>query len=277
MTEIMMTYKPSPKPNYTKPTHIKYNSMETHMWGDSITGKVKDWIYVSNDSLHQIIFGMEARGNFKHSDQYRTIFGADELMYVLSGVLIITNPENGETHKVRKGESVFFKKDTWHHAFNYSDEYLHVLEFFSPPPITGTSGAYAKEKKLLKNSIYKRENYNLDKKFKAQETFKIIKNDDLVWSLDGPNQEILIGNFINTKFLNVNIIKLLPNQKTHNFKFSKNTSYLSLNNNINVELIGKKEKFTLSEKDGLYFPAETIFNLENTTNSESSIIYCEGL
>ena len=35
----------------------------------------------------------------KHSDQYRTIFGADELMYVLSGVLIINNPETGETHK----------------------------------------------------------------------------------------------------------------------------------------------------------------------------------
>ena len=64
------------------------------MWGDKITGKVKDWIYVSNESLHQIIFGMEAKGNFKHSDQYRTIFGADELMYVLSGVLIINNPEN---------------------------------------------------------------------------------------------------------------------------------------------------------------------------------------
>ena len=100
-----MTYKPSPKPNYIKPTHIKYDSMETHMWGDEITGKVKDWIYVSNKSLHQIIFGMEARGKFKHSDQYRTIFGADELMYVLSGVLIINNPETGETHKINKGEN----------------------------------------------------------------------------------------------------------------------------------------------------------------------------
>ena len=148
MTEIMMTYKPSPKPNFFKPTHIKYNSMDTYMWGDEEAGNVKDWIYVSNESLHQIIFGIEPGGNFKHSDQYRTIFGADELLYVLSGILIINNPETGETHKVLPGESVFFQKDTWHHAFNYSDEYLQVLEFFSPPPITGTSGAYAKEKKF---------------------------------------------------------------------------------------------------------------------------------
>ena len=59
MTEIMMTYKPSPKPNFFKPTHIKYNSMDTYMWGDEEAGNVKDWIYVSNESLHQIIFGME--------------------------------------------------------------------------------------------------------------------------------------------------------------------------------------------------------------------------
>ena len=36
--------------------------METHIWGDDIAGKVKDWIYVSNLSLHQIIFGMGPRG-----------------------------------------------------------------------------------------------------------------------------------------------------------------------------------------------------------------------
>ena len=277
MIEIMMTYKPSPKPDFFKPTHIKYDLIETYMWGDETAGKVKDWIYVSNKNLHQIIFGMEAKGNFKHSDQYRTIFGADELMYVLSGVLIINNPETGETKKVNKGESVFFRKDTWHHAFNYSDEYLQVLEFFSPPPLTGTSGLYAKEKKLLEHSIYKRKNYDSLNNFKNQNAFKIIKKDDLVWSLEGPQQEILIGTLINTKFLNVHLIKLLPNQKTHNFKFLNNTTYLSLNNNIKVNIIEDNEEYILSEKDGMYLPHNTNFIIENMNDFESSIIFCEGL
>ena len=69
-----MAYKPSPKPDFDIPTHIKYDLIEAYMWGDEETGKVKDWIYVSNSSLHQIIFGLDPRGNFKHSDQYRTIF-----------------------------------------------------------------------------------------------------------------------------------------------------------------------------------------------------------
>ena len=73
-----MTYKPLLSQISHEPTHIVYKKMETYMWGDDEAGKVKDWIYVSNESLHQIIFGLEPGNNFKHSDQYRTIFGADE-------------------------------------------------------------------------------------------------------------------------------------------------------------------------------------------------------
>ena len=52
------------------------------------------------------------------------------------------------------GESAFFRKDTWHHAFSYSTEPLRVLEFFAPPPSQGTSGAYARTRPLLMESKY---------------------------------------------------------------------------------------------------------------------------
>ena len=278
MIEITMTYKPSPKPNFFEPTHIKYKSMETYMWGDDNAGNVKDWIYVSNQSLHQIIFGMESNGNFKHSDEYRTIFGADELLYVLSGILIINNPETGETHKITKGESVFFRKDTWHHAFNFSDEYLQVLEFFSPPPITGTSGAYAKEKKLLDNTIYNRDNIiTSNTSFKNQDSFKIIREADYVWSLAGPKQEILIGTIIKTEFLDVKMITIRGGKKSHIFEFDKNTSYLSLDDNLKVSLINKNSEFILNKKDGLYFPSSTSYQVENLNKFDSKIIVCIGL
>ena len=61
MIETMMTYKSSPRPNFNKPTHIKYKKMQTYIWGDKEAGFVKDWIYLSNKNLHQIIFGMEAK------------------------------------------------------------------------------------------------------------------------------------------------------------------------------------------------------------------------
>ena len=144
-----MTYKPSPRPSYSMPTHIEYNNMKIHKWGDEEAGYVDDWIYISNEKLHQIIFGLKPHSCFKHSKEFRTIFGADELLYILSGIFVISNPETGETHKVLPGDSIFFRKDTWHHGFNVSDEYLQVLEFLSPPPSLGSSGFYAKTKPYI--------------------------------------------------------------------------------------------------------------------------------
>ncbi|MDC0161605.1 cupin domain-containing protein [bacterium] len=278
MTGIMMTYKPSPKPNFFKPTHIKYNSMDTYIWGDEEAGNVKDWIYVSNENLHQIIFGMKPGGNFKHSDQYRTIYGADELLYVLSGVLIINNPKTGETQKINKGESVFFHKDTWHHAFNFSNEYLQVLEFFSPPPITGTSGVYGKKQELLKKSIYNRDKeFTIDKSFINQKSFKIITENDYIWSIEGPNQETLIGTLIKTKYLEVKMITLNAFKKSHIFKFNKNTSYLSLDNKLKIKLSNVKDEFHLQKKDGLYLPSLTEFTIENLNDRDAKIIVCVGI
>jgi uncharacterized cupin superfamily protein len=100
---------------------------------------VADWIYVSSDRIHQLLFGLPPGGAFRHSEEFRTIFAADEVLYVLSGVMIIANPETGEVHRVEPGEAVFFRRDTWHHAFNYSSEPLRVLEIFAPPPSQGTA------------------------------------------------------------------------------------------------------------------------------------------
>ena len=277
MIGVMMTYKPSPKPNFFEPTHIEYKKMETYMWGDDEAGKVRDWIYVSNESLHQIIFGIEPGGNFKHSDQYRTVFGADELLYVLSGVLIINNPETGETHKILPGESVFFQKDTWHHAFNYSDEYLQVLEFFSPPPITGTSGAYAKEKNLLTNLKYKRDNFFYpSEEFKNENSFKILRKNEYIWSLEGVNQETLIATLVKTKNLDVKIINLKSLHESNVFNFKNNTSYLSLNDNLEV-ILDNDKKFLLSKKDGMYLPKNCSFKIKNLNNFDVNIIFCIGV
>ena len=198
-------------------------------------------------------------------------------MYVLSGVLIINNPETGETHKILPGESVFFQKDTWHHAFNYSKEYLQVLEFFSPPPITGTSGAYAREKKLLKNIKYKRDKYLYPSEtFKNENSFKIIRTKDYIWSLEGDKQETLIGTLVKTQNLDVKIINLKPLQETNIFNFKKNTSYLSLYNNLEI-FFDDKKKFLLNEKDGLYLPSNYSFKIKNLNNFDANIIFCIGI
>ena len=273
-----MTYKPSPKPDFSKSTIIKYSKIKIHLWGDEESGFVKDWIYVSNKSLHQIIFGLSARTNFKHSNEFRTIFGADELLYVLNGTMVIGNPQTGEMHRVEKGEFIYFSKDTWHHAFNYSNEDLQVLEFFSPPPLTGTSGAYAKQKPLLRNFRYG-QNYTLDplKLSNKKKSFKKINKNEINWSLIGENQEQLMGTIVNTKNLKVHILKVLGGQSTPKINFVNHSVFFILENKLKVTLSNKKSKLAVNYKDSVYLKSGDCVQFYNQSRKEASIIVCEGI
>ena len=81
-----MGYTP-PRPTLDGPAHISSEAVTRHLRGDAISGEVADWIYVSSDKFHQLIFGLLPGTMFRHSEEYRTIFGADEVLYVLNGVL----------------------------------------------------------------------------------------------------------------------------------------------------------------------------------------------
>ena len=150
----MTGYKPSPRPSFDAPTVLRADEVVRHTWGDPDAGFVEDWIYVSSQLIHTIVFGIPPGGKFTHSESFRTIFAADELLYVLQGTLVLANPATGEVVRAEPGESVFFRRDTWHHGFSYGDEPLRVLEFFAPPPATGTSGAYALQQPYLEVSTY---------------------------------------------------------------------------------------------------------------------------
>jgi len=149
-----MGYKPSPRPTFDAPTLIRADDAVRHVWGDDEAGFVDDWIYVSSDRIHTIVFGMPPGGSFRHSESFRTVFSADELLHVLQGTLVLANPETGEVVRAEPGESVFFRRDTWHHGFSFGGDDLRVLEFFAPPPATGSSGPYARTRPYLDASVY---------------------------------------------------------------------------------------------------------------------------
>ena len=151
-----MSYKKSPRPTFTEATAIPYENVTRFLWGDPEAGFVDDYIYASTDKIHQLVFGLPPHGAFRHSKDRPTVFGADEVLYVLSGVYGSANPETGEVHVAKLGEAIFFRKDTWHHGFSLSDEPLQVLEYFAPPPSTGTSNPYAKSRPYIENSRYRR-------------------------------------------------------------------------------------------------------------------------
>lgn len=201
-----MSYKSSPRPVFSEPTLIRYNDVTRHIWGDTATGQVDDWIYASTDKIHQLVFGLAPGKGFRHSEDYRTVFGADEVLYVLSGTYGCANPETGEVRVVKAGDAIFFRKDTWHHGFALGNEAVRVLEFFAPPPSTGTSGAYARTRPYVAQSTYTQERFIGDwpmakPQERAEATMHHLTDADVLWSLDVADTGVLTGLYASTQYL----------------------------------------------------------------------------
>ena len=195
-----MGYRPSPRPSFDAPTAIRAADAVRHTWGDEEAGFVEDWIFVSSQRIHAIVFALPPGGAFRHSESFRTVFAADELLHVLQGTLVLANPETGEVVRAEPGESVFFRRDTWHHGFSYGDEPLRVLELFAPPPATGTSGAHARTRPYLEASLYAVEGVvgSLAEARPASGSLRVLRPTDRVWRLD---RDVLVGLLVSTEHL----------------------------------------------------------------------------
>lgn len=277
-----MAYSASPRPTFERAAHIPYDSVARHLWGDAASGQVADWIYVSNEHIHHIVFALPPRGWFRHSDSYRTIFGADVTYTVLSGVMVLANPQTGEVHRVLAGETAFFRRDTWHHAFNYSDEPLRVCEFFSPPPSTGTSGVYARQQPYLNESDSK---YTRDEwlgqlpmqaeAMQATNTIRVIRDTDLAWRLAGCQNPVLTGLIVATEHLTLGKLHLLPGQHGDAETHGGDESIYVLEGTLNVQINdGQRPNwFEVKAGDACYIPTGVAHEYWNITGQPVKALF----
>jgi mannose-6-phosphate isomerase-like protein (cupin superfamily) len=275
-----MTYKASPRPTFEAPTAIPYAGVTRHLWGDEASGEVADWIYVSSDKIHQLVFGLPPGGVFRHSDGYRTVFAADEIYYVLSGTMVLNNPETGEVHRLSAGEAAFFRRDTWHHAWSYGTEALRVLELFAPPPSQGTSGAYARTRPNLTEIRYGQDDLlgrwpmERDAAERGQ-TIRIVRDADLLWRLEGKERQVLVGLLASTEHLTVGKIRLLPGQHTEVECHGGDESLYVLDGTLNVRVRdgAGPSWFELAPQDGCYLPEGTPHQYYNMTGQQAELIF----
>ncbi len=251
-----MGYKPSPRPSFDAPTVLRADEVVRHTWGDADAGFVEDWIYVSSQLIHTIVFGMPPGGRFTHSESFRTIFGADELLHVLQGTLVLANPETGEIVRAEPGESVFFRRDTWHHGFSYGDEPLRVLEFFAPPPATGTSGPYAQAQPYLEVSTYADDtvlgNLAGARDVRGRRSFTVLRRPDAVLRLD---LGVLVGLLVSTEHLTVGTVTVNAGQESREESHAGEELLYVTRGVLRVSAGGVEA--TLAPGDGFLVPAGT--------------------
>ena len=202
-------YSPSPRPSFDVPTAIPHDEATRYLWGDDESGIVADHIYVSSEKIHALVFMLPPGGAFRHSLEFRTVFGADEVLHVLEGTMLIADPETGEVQRVERGGSLFFRKDTWHHAFAHGPEPLRVLEIFAPPPAAGASGAYARTRPYLEESRYADDDVlgALPSDGPRAAKLRVLRDDDVVWRLD---LGAAAGMLVSTDHVTVHLLEVAP-------------------------------------------------------------------
>lgn len=257
-----MAYKSSPRPVFDGPTPIPYSKVTRHLWGDDAAGRIDDWIYVSTDKIHQLVFGMPPGQGFRHSESFRTVFGADEVLTVLMGTMVIANPETGEVHVVKTGEAVFFQKDTWHHAFAWGTEECRVLEFFAPPPSTGSSGKYAATRPYVADFRYERSELighwpAARETAEAKAKIKVIRETDWLWSMDRGDPRVLTAITASTDQLTAGTCRIAPGGRSDERGHGGAMGIYVTKGRVNI-LIEDPEAspvwFELNPQDGFYVP-----------------------
>ena len=262
----------SPRPTFAGPALIRRADAVRHVWGDPAAGEVYDWIYASTERIHMLVFGLPPGGGFRHSQEFRTIFAADELLHVLQGVLVIADPETGEVQRAAAGESVFFRRDTWHHAFALGGP-LRVLELFAPPPAAGASSAYARAQPYLETSRYADDALlgGWPRGRPPDPRLRTLRPADVLWRRD---LGVLCGVLVSTEHLTVATLELGPGETAAVHEHGGDEVLMALEARLWVRawFEGDVHVFELEPEDACYLPAGSRHEYRNAGGTTARAI-----
>ncbi len=195
------------------------------------------------------------------------------MLTVLSGTMILANPESGEVIRVPPGESAFFRADTWHHVLAYGPEPLRVLEFLAPPPAKGTTGAYARSREYLAQSRYREDSVfgHLPGSRAAGRTLTWLRPEDVVYQLDGDS---LVGLLASTEHLTVATLALSAGKagSVHGHGGDEIVYVTSGTLTVRAWTADRTHVFELTPQDAAFIPAGIAHEYRNYAASNAEAL-----
>ena len=264
----------------TEPVVLRYQDLERRTWGDEQTGRLSDWFYADDVQMNLNIVGMAPNGAAVNSPANPTVFGADELFYILEGLMVQSNPVTGEVFVVKPGEAIFFRKDTWHFQWNYSNTQLRMLEFFQPAPKAGTGGSYARSRPPLAGPPKQGEdqligNWPMGMDSDREKTAWMIREQDVLWRMEGTvrGREILVGIMASTEHLTAGKMKFLGGQRSCEYVHNGEKVVFVENGNLHVEFPDTKRWVELNAFDGVRIPAGVRHSFYNMSSDYANCVF----
>ncbi len=243
----------------------------TKLWGDDQSGFATDLIYVSDQKIQQLIFELDPMARFTHSRRHRTIFGAHQVYRVLTGRFVLANPATGDLQQVEAGQYVHLPPGTWHHGFNQSVERLRVLEYFAPPPATGSSQPFARTQPYLDEARYAREEWlgrwpEAIAEARTANAIRVVRKSDLLWLAEGHYHPLIVAVAVSVPELTVCAAELLPGARSDLLVRREEQAGFVTEGILGLVLEprgGSRSYHRLATGDGFVVPPETPYRFFN--------------
>lgn len=172
------------------------------------------------------------------------------------------------------------RRDTWHHGFNHSQEALRVVELLAPPPSTGSCGQYALTQEDLSERLYGQDEWlgrwPMERESAGStRTMHTIRPGEVLWRLEGEEQQMLVGLLASTEHLTAGRVELLPGRESGRRSHDGDMSLYVLEGTLNVRLPDHDgEKWhELAPRDGFYVPEGVPYHFYNVTDRPARFLF----
>ncbi len=252
----------------TRPVVIKKENVPKILWGDEISRPVPDWLYCHTSKIHTVIFQLQPGGYWKYSPKLasKPVYEADVCCYVLEGALANHDPETGEVKLAKKGEVVYFRKNTWWFGYDASGGGSRVLEWMAPPSPSFPAVSPCESPTASKNALaemigswpMKNRDYETNK-------FFILKQSDQLHIIQGQNDPILVSFFVSSDLLSVGSFMLAPGRNGDAEFHGGDESLYVERGKLDIFFPRSRERFEVEEEDGFFCPEGIEHQYYNTT------------
>ena len=253
---------------------------QRYLWGDDESRHVIDWYYLASPELLVSIHVLTPGARYAHSEKHKSFYIADECYYLLRGELTFHDPESGEVHTVRAGETLHFRAGTWHHGYNFGTETCEILVAFAPLPPDITAAADI-SKLATPLSTIRGGRYELLGDFpwsrlaapRTGDRIVKLRPDDWLELIHGEAQPVRVQLFVSTDKLTMGRITLLPCGVTDVASHPGDLVRLVTDGWAGVFEHGHSDWVELHREDGVLIPGGTPYRLMNMTDRPSEFVF----
>jgi hypothetical protein len=263
-----------PEVAFDEPHLTRRSETVRYTWGDDQSGQTSDWIYVSMEDVSQVVFGMPSGARYRQSDDFRDAYDSDILWRLLSGEVVIADPDTGEVGRAVAGESFFFEGEMRRFVYSIGAEPARLLEFSVPSAIESVRHArrYTDSGvvRLAQDEFLGRWPHALREQQESSR-IHVLRPEHKLWRLS--DREIPVGVLVSTPRLTAGEIRLRPGEVTETLSHSGPSTVFVQSGLLSVQLPSLGRWLEGAAWDGAYLPPRTEHRFHNPGSASTTLLF----